>query len=149
MPRIPNGEQILQESGHAIGWLYLAASVDIYSRLVIGWARSKERDEQLVIKAAKLAITQRRPEVGLVHHSDRGSQYTSQGYLAVLKAAEIHVSMSNKGDWYDNALMESFFGTCDARNASSVKAIKHEQKQGVLCLNISKCFTIDNEDIPP
>ena len=72
---------------------------------------SKERDEQLVIKAAKMAITQRRPEAGLVHHSDRGSQSTSQGYLAVLKAAEIQVSMSKKGDCYDNALMASFFGT--------------------------------------
>jgi transposase InsO family protein len=108
---------------------------------------SKERDEQLVIKAAKMALTQRKPGAGLVHHSDRGSQYTSQGYLAVLKEAKIQVSMSKKGDCYDNALMESFFGTRDARNVLSVKAIKHEQKQGVLCLNISKCFTIDNEDI--
>src|SRR5205814_1659279 len=105
MPRIPNGEQILQESGHAIGWLYLAASVDIYSRLVIGWARSKERDEQLVIKAAKMALSQRKPGAGLVHHSDRGSHYTSQGYLPVLTEAKIQVSMSKKGDCYDNALM--------------------------------------------
>jgi putative transposase len=97
--------------GTAEGWLYLAAIVDIYSRLVVGWAMSKQRDEQLVIQAAKMAITQRRPGAGLVHHSDRGSQYTSQGYLAVLKATEIQVSMSNKGDCYDNALMESFFGT--------------------------------------
>jgi len=89
----------------------LAAIVDGYSRLVVGWAMSKERDEQLVIKAATMAITQRRPGAGLVHHSDRGSQYTSQGYLAVLKEAEIQVSMSKKGDCYDNALMESFFGT--------------------------------------
>jgi len=89
----------------------LAAIVDGYSRLVVGWAMSKERDGQLVIKAATMAITQRRPGAGLVHHSDRGSQYTSQGYLAVLKEAEIQVSMSKKGDCYDNALMESFFGT--------------------------------------
>jgi len=97
--------------GTAEGWLYLAAIVDSYSRLVVGWAMSKERDEQLVIKAATMAITQRRPGAGLVHHSDRGSQYTSQGYLAVLKEAEIQVSMSKKGDCYDNALMESIFGT--------------------------------------
>jgi putative transposase len=97
--------------GTAEGWLYLAAIVDIYSRLVIGWAMSKERDEQLVIKAAKMALSQRKPGAGLVHHSDRGSQYTSQGYLAVLKEAKIQVSMSKKGDCYDNALMESFFGT--------------------------------------
>jgi putative transposase len=97
--------------GTAEGWLYLAAIVDIYSRLVVGWAMSKERDEQLVTKAAEMALTQRKPEAGLLHHSDRGSQYTSQGYLAVLKEAEIQVSMSSKGDCYDNALMESFFGT--------------------------------------
>jgi putative transposase len=72
---------------------------------------SKERDEQLVTQALKMAITQRKPGAGLVHHSDRGSQYTSQGYLVMLKEAEIQVSMSNKGDCYDNALMESFFGT--------------------------------------
>jgi putative transposase len=72
---------------------------------------SKERDEQLVIKAAKMALTQRKPGTGLVHHSDRGSQYTSKSYLAVLKEAEIQVSMSKKGDCYNNALMESFFGT--------------------------------------
>ncbi len=72
---------------------------------------SKERDEQLITKAAKMALIQRKPGAGLVHHSDRGSQYTSQGYLAVLKEAGIRVSMSRKGDCYDNALMESFFGT--------------------------------------
>lgn len=97
--------------GTAEGWFYVAAIVDIYSRLVVGWAMSKERDEQLVTQAATMAITQRRPGAGLVHHSDRGSQYTSQGYLAVLKEAERQVSMSKKGDCYDNALMESCFGT--------------------------------------
>lgn len=97
--------------GTAEGWLYLAAIVDIYSRYVVGWAMSKERDEQLVTKAVEMALTQRKPGAGLVHHSDRGSQYTRQGYLAVLKEAEIQVSMSRKGDCYDNALMESFFGT--------------------------------------
>ena len=97
--------------GTAEGWLYLAAIVDIYSRLVVGWAMSKERDEELITKAAEMALSQRKPGAGLVHHSDRGSQYTSQGYLAVLKAAEVQVSMSRKGDCYDNALMESFFGT--------------------------------------
>ena len=97
--------------GTAEGWLYLAAVVDIYSRYVVGWAMSKERDEQLVTKAVEMALTQRKPGAGLVHHSDRGSQYTSQGYLTLLQQYEIQVSMSRKGDCYDNALMESFFGT--------------------------------------
>jgi putative transposase len=89
----------------------LSAVVDIYSRMVVGWAMSKERDEQLVTKAVAMALAQRRPRAGLLHHSDRGSQYTSQGYRALLKEAGIQVSMSRKGDCYDNALMESFFGT--------------------------------------
>lgn len=97
--------------GTAEGWLYLAAIVDIYSRLVVGWAMSKERDEELITKAAEMALTRRKPAAGLLHHSDRGSQYTSQGYLTLLKEAEVQVSMSRKGDCYDNALMESFFGT--------------------------------------
>jgi putative transposase len=97
--------------GTAEGWLYLAAIVDSSSRLVVGWAMSKERDEQLITKAVTMAITGRRPGAGLVHHSDRGSQYTSQGYLLLLQEHGIHVSMSKKGDCYDNALMESFFGT--------------------------------------
>ena len=97
--------------GTAEGWLYLAAIVDIYSRLVVGWAMSKERDEELITKAAEMALIHRKPGVGLVRHSDRGSQYTSQGYLTVLQQHEIQVSMSRKGDCYDHALMESFFGT--------------------------------------
>ena len=88
--------------GTAEGWFYLAAIVDISSRLVVGWAMSKERDEQLVAKAAEMALTQRKPGAGLVHHSDRGSQDTSQGYLAMLKEAEIQGSMSSKGDCYEN-----------------------------------------------
>ena len=93
------------------GWLYLAAIVDIFSRLVVGWAMGKERDEYLVTKAGVMALEQRHPRAGLMHHSDRGSQYTSQGYLALLQGHGIQVSMSRKGDCYDNALMESFFGT--------------------------------------
>ena len=97
--------------GTAEGWLYLAAVVDIYSRFVVGWAMGKERDEQLITKAAVMALERRRPGAGLLHHSDRGSQYTSQGYQALLKQHGIEISMSRKGDYYDNALMESFFGT--------------------------------------
>jgi putative transposase len=65
--------------GTAEGWLYVAAIVDIYSRLVVGWAMSKERDEQLITKAAKMAITQRKPGAGLVHHSDRGRRVVESG----------------------------------------------------------------------
>ncbi len=109
----PNTKWVADITGieTAQGWLYLAVVVDIYLRMVVGWAMSKQRDEQLVIKAVAMALAQRRPSAGLLHHSDRGSQYTSQGYRTLLKKAEIHVSMSGKGDCYDNALMKSFFGT--------------------------------------
>ncbi len=93
------------------GWLYLAALVDIYSRFVVGWAMGKERDELLITKAAIMALERRRPGAGLLHHSDRGSQYTSQGYQNLLKQHSIVISTSGKGDCYENALMESFFGT--------------------------------------
>jgi putative transposase len=93
------------------GWLYLAAIVDIYSRLVVGWAMGKERDEQLITNAAVMALSRRRPGAGLLHHSDQGSQYTSQGYQKLLQEHGILISMSGRGDCYDNALMESFFGT--------------------------------------
>jgi putative transposase len=95
----------------AEGYLYLAAVVDIYSRMAVGWAMDSVRDEPLVTRALQMAFARRRPQAGLLHHSDRGSQYTSRGYLALLKHHGIEVSMSGKGDCYDNALMESFFGT--------------------------------------
>jgi putative transposase len=95
----------------AEGDLYLAGVVDIYSRMVVGWAMGNWRDEQLVTDALMMAVIRRRPHPGLLHHSDRGSQYTSQGYLALLRSYDVEVSMSKKADCYDNALMESFFGT--------------------------------------
>jgi putative transposase len=95
----------------AEGDLYLAGVVDIYSRMAVGWAMGNKRDEQLVTDALMMAVLRRRPHPGLLHHSDRGSQYTSQGYRALLKSYGVEVSMSKKADCYDNALMESFFGT--------------------------------------
>jgi len=95
----------------AAGDLYLAGVVDSYSGMAVGWAMGKWRDEQLVTDALMMAVVRRRPQPGLLHHSDRGSQYTSQGYLALLRSYDVEVSMSKKADCYDNALMESFFGT--------------------------------------
>jgi transposase InsO family protein len=93
------------------GWLYLAVVLDIYSRMVVGWAMESHRDEALVEQAARMALTRRHPAPGLLHHSDRGSQYTCQDYRALLAQCGIIVSMSRKADCYDNALMESFIGT--------------------------------------
>jgi putative transposase len=89
----------------------LSGVVDIFSRMAVGWAMGNWRDEQLVTDALMMAVVRRRPHPGLLHHSDRGSQYTSQGYLALLRSYDVEVSMSKKADCYDNALMESFFGT--------------------------------------
>jgi len=95
-------------------WLYLAAILDLYSRRVIGWALGARRDEQLVLQALRMALQQRQPPTGLLHHSDRGSQYTCAAYRDLLALHGITVSMSRKGDCYDNAVMESFFGSLKA-----------------------------------
>jgi putative transposase len=93
------------------GWLYLAAVLDLYSRRIIGWAMSDRMTSDLTVDALKMAIVQRQPELALLHHSDQGSQYTDGTYQALLKDHGIQVSMNGVGTWYDNAPMESFFGT--------------------------------------
>jgi putative transposase len=95
----------------AEGWLYLAVVLDVYSRLIVGWAMAPHREESLVEAALWMALGRRNPGEELLHHSDRGSQYTSQAYQAVLAQFQIQVSMSGKGDCYDNAMMESFFSS--------------------------------------
>jgi putative transposase len=95
----------------AEGWLYLAVVLDVYSRLVVGWAMASHREESLVEAALWMALGRRNPAGELMHHSDRGSQYTSLAYQAVLAQFQIQVSMSGKGDCYDNAMMESFFSS--------------------------------------
>jgi transposase InsO family protein len=93
------------------GWLYLAAVEDLYSRRVVGWAMSERMTADLVIAALNMAIQARQPKAGLIHHSDRGSQYASHAFGRMLKAHGIVASMSRKADCYDNAVMESFFAT--------------------------------------
>lgn len=92
------------------GWLYLAAVLDLFSRRVVGWAMDDHMRDELTQKALQMAIRQRSPRLeNLVHHSDRGSQYTSGEYQALLADHGITVSMSGTGNCYDNAPMESFF----------------------------------------
>ncbi len=95
----------------AEGWLYLAVLLDLYSRRVIGWALSTRITQDLAIAALERAFFERHPEAGLLHHSDRGSQYTSNSYQKRLKKKGIIASMSRKGDCWDNAVAESFFAT--------------------------------------
>ena len=93
------------------GWLYLAVVLDLFSRRIVGWAMSTRITSDLVINALKMAIKQRKPDAGLLHHSDRGSQYTGKSYRKLLAANEMLVSMSRKGNCWDNAPTESFFST--------------------------------------
>lgn len=109
------------------GWLYLAVVLDVFSRKVIGWAMAARREDDLVIAALRMALVQRRPQTGLLHHSDRGSQYTSRDYQALLQDWGIEVSMSRKGDCYDNALMESFFATLKGECTDRQRWTSHNQ----------------------
>ena len=98
---IPTGE----------GWLYLAVILDLFTRKVVGWAMRDHLRAELTIAALTMAIQRRRPTAGLIHHSDRGSQYAAGDYRDILQAAVITQSMSRKANCWDNAPMESFFGT--------------------------------------
>jgi putative transposase len=93
------------------GWLYLAAVLDLGSRRVVGWATADHLRSELVERALGNALDHRRPSGPLLHHSDRGVQYACDGYQELIRRNTLDVSMSRKGDCYDNAVMESFFGT--------------------------------------
>ena len=93
------------------GWLYLAVVIDLFSRKVVGWSMSSRMKAQLVTDALRMAIWQRKPKAGVIVHSDRGSQYASKAYRRLLKAHGFTGSMSRKGDCWDNAVVESFFGS--------------------------------------
>lgn len=95
----------------AEGWLYLAVVLDLYSRAVIGWAMGPRLTADLAADALTMAIWRHKPAPGLLHHSDRGVQYASGDYQALLADAGIACSMSRKGNCWDNACVESFFGT--------------------------------------
>lgn len=93
------------------GWLYLAVLLDLYSRRVVGWAVSVRLSQELAEAALERALYERDPDPGLMHHSDRGCQYTSINYQRQLERHQVAVSMSRKGDCWDNAVVESFFAT--------------------------------------
>lgn len=93
------------------GWLYLAVVMDIYSRKIVGWSVESRIRVELVNKALTMAVTDRDPSEGLIFHSDRGSQYTSESFRKLLKTYRMVQSMSSSGNCYDNAITESFFHT--------------------------------------
>jgi len=93
------------------GWLYVAVVIDLFSRRVVGWSIQRHMKTDLVLSALTMAVGMRLPPSGLLAHSDRGSQYTSYDYQSALKAHDIECSMSGRGNCWDNAVVESFFGT--------------------------------------
>lgn len=96
------------------GWLFLAVIVDLFSRRVVGWSVSDANDTKLASETLRRALVARRPEAGLLHHTDRGSPYAALAYTNILRQYGIVASMSRAGDCYDNAVVESFFGTLKA-----------------------------------
>ena len=93
------------------GWLYLAVMIDLHTRLVVGWSMKERPNQELVNEALMMAVDQRRPKPGLIHHSDQGILYSTGSYLALLKKYGMLRSMSGKGNCYDNAVAESFFSS--------------------------------------
>jgi len=109
------------------GWLYLAVVLDLFSRRIVGWCIQPCLDRSLVVNALRAALGQRRPEAGLLHHSDRGSQYASTDFQARLEAKGILCSMSRRGNCWDNAPVESFFGTLKQELINRCRFVTRQQ----------------------
>jgi putative transposase len=126
------------------GWLYLAGVIDLCSRKIVGWSMADHMRVELVSDALRMAIARRNPGAALLHHSDRGVQYASEDYLNLLQSHGMDISMSGKGDCWDNAVMESFWATL--KN----ELVNHEQyasreEAGHRSLSTLRCFTIAND----
>ena len=115
----------------AEGWLYLASVLDLFSRRIVGWAMADHMETSLVQEALKMAMLRREPPYGLLHHSDQGSQYTSQAYQQSLAARHCQVSMSSIGNCFDNAAMESFFATLKTECAAKQFATRAQARTAI------------------
>jgi putative transposase len=109
------------------GFLYLAAVIDLCSRKIVGWSMAEHLRTELCLDALDVALRSRKPGKDLIHHSDRGVQYASNDYARVLQQHEVLVSMSRKGNCYDNAVMESFWGTLKTELVHHVEYETHAQ----------------------
>ena len=116
------------------GWLYLALVVDLFSRKVVGWALAATMETSLVAAALEMAIGRRNPPPGLLHHSDRGSQYASQAYQTLLQRHQMRGSMSRKGNCWDNSVVERVIGSLKGEGLPAEPAATHA---------IAKATTID------
>jgi transposase InsO family protein len=109
------------------GWLYLAGVIDLCSRKIVGWSMADHLRVELVGDGLRMAIARRRPDAGLLHHSDRGVQYASDDYLHLLQSHGMEASMSNKGDCWDNAAAESFWATLKTELVNHEHYKTHEE----------------------
>lgn len=123
----------------AEGWLYVAAIVDLFSRLVVGWAMAATEDAALVELALRMAVARRHPQAGLLHHSDRGTEFTSDRYQAALRELGIEVSMSRTGNCWDNAAMESFFASL-AKECTNRRRFQTRQEARSAVFEYIECF---------
>jgi putative transposase len=119
---IPTGE----------GWLYLAGVIDLCSRKIVGWSMADHMETSLVSQALTMALVHRQPEQGLLHHSDRGVQYASDDYRRLLQTHGMEISMSGKGDCWDNAVMESFWSTLKTELVHHEQFATHEEARAAI-----------------
>jgi len=131
------------------GWLYLAAVLDLFTRKIVGWAMRDHMRAELTIAALTMAIQRQKPPPGLTHHSDRGRQYAAAGYRKVHDAAGMIQSMSRKGNCWDNAPMESCFGTLKTELVHQACYPQPGMPPGTTCSPTSKGTTIVSGSIPP
>jgi len=113
------------------GWMYLSVVMDLHSRKVVGWSVRDSLHREGAMDALKVALGNRRPDAGLIHHSDRGVQYASGDYQELLESHSVRCSMSRKGDCWDNAPMESFFGRMKQEMEEDVFESKSAARQAV------------------
>ena len=114
------------------GWLFLAAIKDLFTCEIVGWAMDKQMTKQLVVDALRAAYWRKKPPKGLIHHSDRGSQYCSAAYRALQDSYGMVTSMSRRGNCWDNAPMESFFGTIKTESLHHYRFTTREEARLVV-----------------
>jgi len=122
----------------ATGFVYVAIILDLFSRRIVGWAISKSLDRRFTLEALKMAIEQRNPQAGIIHHSDQGVQYACQEYVELLTASQFLISMSRSGNPYDNAFAESFMKTLKRR-----RSICGSMKASLTLRSVSRIFLED------
>ncbi len=123
------------------GWLYLAVIMDLYSRRIVGWSMSRRINRHLALSALSMALGQRQLTDKLIHHSDRGAQYLSDDYQDVLKQHGIRCSMSDRGNCYDNAAVESFFSLLKRERVNRVRYRSRDEARADVFDYIERFYT--------